>query len=251
MDTKKILVYFVSFLSLSLVFTTGFYLSYKKALNDFNSTAEERNNELIYVLEEYGLIIVEDSSLDSSSEQFSNNNIDKDSKVNVANFEGQAGFQNEALAVDSLDEIIILPTTKYVLQTYNMETDKKTDETIDLPSYLLGLNRQEVVEYLDNYMEDLPWNEFREGLTGYDLLLFSDKEIIVRKTYNPALIQYEFFIKAIDGNIVVFYSDQKTVYEYTNMSLENLNEEEKVELEEGFYIKDLDELYPTLEHYTS
>ena len=115
----------------------------------------------------------------------------------------------------------------------------------------MGLNREEVIEYLDNYMEDLPWNEFKQGLTAYELLLFSDKEILIRKTYNSNLIEYEYYIKAVDDNIVVYYSDQKTVYEYTNMSIINLTEEEKQELEEGYFIKDLTELYDILENYTS
>lgn len=239
MNTKKILMYFVSFLSLSLIFTAGYYFSYTKALEDFNRTAEERNNELIMSLEDKGLIIVEGNAVNDNA----NNN--------ESSAQEQSDLSDGAVAADSIDQTVILPTTKYILQSYNISTDDKTDETLNVPSYLIGLNRQGVIEYLDSYMKDMPWNEFREGLTAYELLLFSDKEVIIRKTYNPDLIQYEYYIKALNGNIVVYYSDQKTVYEYTNMSINDLTEDEIAELEEGYFIKDLDELYATLEHYTS
>lgn len=247
MNTKKILVYFVSFLSLSLVFTGGYYFSYKKALEEFNRSAEERNNELIYTLEDKGLLIVENNNNGKDSGIISNDKND----ASVADFKGQSNNLNEAVEVDSLDETVVLNTTKYILQTYNIDTEEKTEESMQIPSYLVGLNREEVSEYLDAYMKDMPWNEFRDGLSAYELLLFSDKELITRKTYNPDLVEYEFYIKSDQGNIVVFYSDQRTVYEYTNMSTRNLNENEKAELEEGYFIKDLEELYAVLENYTS
>lgn len=240
MKNKKILVYFACFLSLTFVFTAGYYFSYKTALEDFNKTADKRNDELILTLEENGLIIVEETSLGNSPNSSGNGSLDQ-----------EEGSTIDEVVVDAGDEQEVLSSTKYILQTYDVESGEQTEETLEVPSYLVGLNRGEVNTYLDTYMEDLPWNEFREGLSAYELLLFSDKEIIIRKTYNPNLVQYEFFIKAIDNIIVVFYSDQKTVYEYTNMSINDLNEEEKSEVEEGYFVKDLDELYSILENYTS
>ena len=234
-DGKKILMYFVSFLSLSLMFSASYYLSYKKALEDFNKNAVERNNELILSLEDKGLLISQD----------------KDEETYVSN-QGQNHLDgSEDKAVDSLDQLIVLPTTKYVLQTYDTLTGEKEEKTLPTPSYLVGLNREQINDYLQNYMKDLPWNEFQNGLIAYELQQFSEQEIVIRKTYNPELVEYEYFIKSVDGNIVVFYSDQKTVYEYTNMSITDLTEEEKEELEEGYFIKDLDELYGILENYSS
>lgn len=249
MNTKKILVYFVSFLSLSLIFTGGYYFSYKKALEEFNKSAEQRSNELIYTLEDRGLLIVEENNYDKKQVAENNSNLNKDGSV--ADFKGQSDVLNKAVKADNLKETVVLPNTKYILQTYNIDTNEKTDEALKVPNYLVGLNREEVLKYLDTYMEDMPWNEFRDGLSAYELLLFSDKELIIRKTYTPDLVEYEFYITSDNENIVVFYSDQKTVYEYTNMSTRKLSEEKKTELEEGYFIKDLDELYAVLENYTS
>ena len=244
MDSKKILVYFVSFISLSLLFTGAYYLSYQKALEDFNRSAEERNKELIMSLEERGLIIIQDNDIDNSDSNIYNNN----SKTNNGNSETTEG---KVQAVDSTSQVVVKPITRYVLQTYDLVSNERLEEELKVPSYLVGLTRQEVIDYLDAYMKDLPWNEFRDGLTSYELLLFSDEEVVIRKTYNSELVEYQFFIKAVDDMIVVFYSDQKTVYDYTNMSTYRLSEDEKTELEEGYYVKDLDELYAVLENYTS
>lgn len=251
---KKILVYFVGFLSLSLIFTTGYYFSYKKALEDFNRNAEKRNDELFTSLEEKGLLIIHDvnsASINSKSKNQFSQEKDLPVEENLNTTNENEYILDEGTEVDNIEETVVLPTTKYILQTYNTSTAEKSDEVLKTPSFLVGLNREGVIQYLDNYMNDLPWNEFKEGLTAYELLLFSDKEIVIRKTYNPDLIEYEYYIKDIDDNIVIFYSDQKTVYEYTNMSTINLSEEEKQELEEGYFIKDLTELYAILENYTS
>lgn len=265
MNGKRILVYFVSFLSLSLIFTGGYYFSYKKALEEFNRTAKERNNQLVLTLEDKGLIIVQKDVENTSNTDSSKTD---DGLENTSNFnnDGSHGSSSNggskvpsgdiksgenSQEVDNIKGVQVLPTTKYIMQTYDVITGEKTDETLQMPSYLVGLNRDEIIEYLDSYMKDLPWNEFKAGLTAYELLLFSDKEIIIRKTYNSNLVQYEYFIQSIDGNIVVFYSDQKTVHEFTSITTENLSQEERLELEEGCFITDLDELYAVLENYTS
>lgn len=245
MDNKKILVYFVSFLSLSLLFSGAYYFSYKKALEDFTRAAKERNEELIMSLEERGIIIVQD---DNRNEP----NSDKYNKDDIQATSGNNKYIDKQIqAVDNLDEVVVEPTTRYILQTYDLVKNDRLEEELRVPSYLVGLSRQEVIDYLESYMDDLPWNEFRDGLTSYELISFSKEEIVIRKTYNSNLVEYLFFIQAIDDKIVVFYSDQKTVYDYTNMSTYRLSEEEKSKLEEGYYIKDLDELYAVLENYTS
>jgi len=65
------------------------------------------------------------------------------------------------------------------------------------------------------------------------------------------LVEYKYFLKAQDGNIVAYYGDQKTVFDYTGVSIEKLSLDEKKELEEGIFVRDLDELYALLEHYSS
>jgi hypothetical protein len=51
--------------------------------------------------------------------------------------------------------------------------------------------------------------------------------------------------------MVAYYGDQKTVFDYTGVSIENLSDYEKQQLKEGIFVKDLDELYALLENYSS
>ena len=60
-----------------------------------------------------------------------------------------------------------------------------------------------------------------------------------------------FFLKAEEGQVVVYHEDQKTPYEYTGIPVDSLPEEEKEKLEQGFFVKDEEELYSMLENLSS
>ena len=54
-----------------------------------------------------------------------------------------------------------------------------------------------------------------------------------------------------NGFITVFYIDKKTVFEYTNIEMKDLPQEEIDKLYVGVYVKDEQELYTILEGYSS
>jgi hypothetical protein len=227
------------------MFSASYYLSYKNALKKFNENAVERNNELILSLEERRML--------GSTEQLANNNDAETDSVDPDNTLESTGQNTGDLSVpvDTISEDTIMPTTQYKLETYDLVTGNMTEEILQIPSYLVGLNREEVIEYLHNYMEDLPWSEYEKGLYTFNLLAFSKDNIVLRKVYNSDLVEYKFYLKSQNGYIVVYYGDQKTVYEYTEVSVEDLTQFEQIQLEEGIFIKDLDALYSALENYSS
>jgi len=100
-------------------------------------------------------------------------------------------------------------------------------------------------------MNDLTLEDFEKGLTNYELVRFSKDEITIRKTYNIDTVEYKFYLTVQNDNIVVYHGDAKTIYEYTNLSITNLTQFEKMQLENGIYVKDINELYALLENYTS
>jgi hypothetical protein len=222
------------------MFSASYYLSYKSALKKFNENAVERNNELILSLEERQML--------NPTEQLVENGGDTDNEDINSTLEST---DNLSVPVDTITEDTILPTTQYKLEIYDLVTGNMTEEILQIPSYLVGLTREQVIEYLHNYLEDLPWSEFEKGLYAYDLLAFSKDNIVLRKVYNSELVEYKYYLKSQNGYIVVYYGDQKTVYEYTEVSVENLTQFEQIQLEEGLFIKDLDELYSALENYSS
>lgn len=54
-----------------------------------------------------------------------------------------------------------------------------------------------------------------------------------------------------DGFVIVYLSDQKTVYEYTTIEVKYLPEKQQEELKTGIWASDLSEVYGFLENYSS
>lgn len=221
MKLKQALIYLGGFLLLSGLFIICYYMSYLHALKDFNKKAIERNEELYLLL---------DNKTQPSPEV---DNSDDDT-VPAAN-----------------DVIKVLPSTKYTLETYNMNTDTTTTQELNPPAYLVGLTRQEIIDYLVSYMKDLPLSEYNKGLISAELISFSNDEIIIRKSYNEDFLPYRYYVVIKDGYIVVYNSDLKSVYRYTSIEAKTLPEEDRLELMQGIYINSLDELYSLLESYSS
>lgn len=227
------------------MFSICYYLSYKNALKQFNENAVERNTELILSLENNGILSNPQEQVANQTEHSAKDTIRKEqSGENIDN-------NDSSITVDSIVEDKIIPATKYTLQTYDMKTGTMEEEILPTPSYLVGLTRNQVIEYLYDYMQDLTWNEYEKGLTAFELLQFSKDKVVMRKTYNPELVDNKYYLSTQNGYIVVFYADKKTVFDYTSVSVENLSQYEQHQLEKGIFVKDLDELYGILENYSS
>ena len=64
-------------------------------------------------------------------------------------------------------------------------------------------------------------------------------------------LQNGYFLFEVNGYIVVYRSDKKTPYEYTDIKFDDLPHLLKQEIKNGKYINNEDELYGFLENYTS
>jgi hypothetical protein len=236
---KKAITYFLGFLGIACIFTACYYFSYKQALNEFNENAVERNNDLIKELKAQGYLNNTANAADVKS---------SDKKEGTGKDEGS---KNPDAAAASAVTDTVLPTTQYTLETYDVKTGNRKEEQLSTPSYLIGLNREEVIEYLKEYVADLSLSEFEKGLTSFELISFSKDNIVLRKTYNSDSVEHKYFLKAVDGYIVAYYGDKKTVYNYTGVSVGNLPVQDRLQLEKGIAVKDLDEMYAILENYSS
>jgi len=221
MKLKQALLYIGSFLLLSVMFILCYYLSYLNALKNFNKKAIERDEELRMLLEQNR----------QEAELTDNKNDD---------------------VVPAVDDVIkVLPSTKYILEIYDMKNDTTTRQELNPPAYLVGLTRQEVIDYLAAYMKDLPLSEYNKGLISAELIYFSDEEIVIRKSYNEDFLPFRYYVVIKDGYIVVYNSDLKSIYRYTSIDAKSLPEEDRLELIQGIYVNSLDELYSLLESYSS
>jgi hypothetical protein len=229
MKLRKAYIYLLSFLTLSVLFSGCYYLSYQQALRKFNKRAIERADEFAALYENIpNPIVAEDENqvADESEDE-------------------------EIVSAGVLPEPVILPSTKYVLEIYDRKEGTLSKSVQNPPGDIVGLTREEVEKYLDEYMRDLTLSEYNKGLLSYELLSFSDKEVKLRKSYDADMVPYRFYVVVKNGYVVVYNSDLKSVYEYTHIEAKNLPEEDRIALSHGIYIDNIDDLYALLESYTS
>lgn len=215
MKMKKAYIIITSLCAIVVLFSGSYYLSYKAALKQFNQNATQKDNQLLKTVQENKLENLDDS-------------IEVDYVVDT-----------------------VKPGTKYTLEVYNVKENSFSKEILGTPDYLIGLTREEIISYLADYMKDVPLDEYEMGLISYELVSFSKSDVVLRKTYNSDNIKYKYYIVVLDGYVTVYYSDKKTVYEYTDIEHKNLSEDEQNKLVDGYYVEDQEELYGILEGYTS
>lgn len=233
MKLKKAYIYILSFLAMSLFFSGCYYLSYQHALRQFNKKAIERSSEFAALQDIDHLPIV---------------TVDKDENNSAASQEYDS---DEVVSVGVLPDPVIQPTTNYILETYDRKEGTLEQIEQNPPGHIVGLSRDEVEKYLDDYMKDLTLSEYNKGLLSYELLSFSDKVVKFRKSYDADMVPYRFYVVVKNGYVVVYNSDLKSVYDYTHIEAKNLPEEDRVALSQGIYIDNIDDLYSLLESYTS
>lgn len=222
MKWRKLGIYFGCLFSLVFIFSFCYYLSYESALSDFNSKSVEQNNELVAYLKE----ITSDKSQVSAGTK-------------------------DSTQVDTTREAKVVPETVYKLQIYDMKSNTTTTEVLNPPSKFIGLSREELITLLADEMQNVSLEEYQKGLVSFVLISFSEEEIVLRKSYNPDLIQFKYYLAIYDGKVIVYYSDKKTIYEYTGIEAIELSEKIQAELSLGKYVKDEEELYSILEGYSS
>ena len=83
------------------------------------------------------------------------------------------------------------------------------------------------------------------------MLFRSNKHVTLRKTYASDWKDNDYYVCDVNGEVVVYYSDKKTVFEYTGLMTEDLEGDEQVRVRIGYFVSDLDELYALLESYSS
>ena len=148
-------------------------------------------------------------------------------------------------------EDTVKPSARLIVGTYNASDQSMTRKETTMPAIYLGLTRTGVLEKLDHYMDNLSISDLEDGLIGFDLMYFSPDCLMLRKTYQPKEDFHKYYIKLSKGCITVFYSDKKTVYEYTDIDFNSLPSEVAADVIGGMEVKDEKELYDFLETYSS
>ena len=120
-----------------------------------------------------------------------------------------------------------------------------------MPVEYIGMDRQELEDYLESYEQSPSISDLEIGFESYQVMSFSNKQVVLRKTFLPPNVMYKYYLTSQDGCVIVYYIDKKTVFEYTNICVDALPVEIQKQLQRGKYITDIDSLYDFLENYSS
>lgn len=236
---KKIVWYIGSFTVLSLLFCVCYYTSYRSALKDFNRKAKEQESslysELVRVSEENRTLL---NRLALQEEE--------------ANIAGKNPDESQGtVAAGVIPQNTVLPTVSYIEETYDLVTKQLESVPKTAPGFLIGMTKEELTSYVADYMDNLSIAEYEAGLQAYDIVSFSENKVVLRKTYDATKVPYKYYVNISDGMVTVYYSDRKSVYEYTHIPAVDLSEEDRLALIEGIQVKDREELYSILEGFSS
>lgn len=155
---------------------------------------------------------------------------------------------------DNLNEVnanmnlVITSKTDYIEESYNIDTEELSKNTIVAPIEVLGYNREQLIDYLTTYMT----KNTDETLVNIQLVSFSAETVVVRKTIRKVEKNYSYYVKASeDGELSIYKADKITKYFDTGIMLNEVEEDEREKLKEGYFIEDIHELYNFLESITS
>ncbi len=217
-------------LGIVLAIIVGDFISYHMVLNKMDSMQtdyEQRVSELVEVDVTKQL----ENKAEEVVERIVENNTDSVT----------ASTGEEALNVN----------TVYQIQRYDVQKDTTATDYETLPQDLVGFTREQADGYFKDYMNRLPVEEYLDGLQSIGIVSFSAERLVVKRIYDNSKVEYRFYLIAVDGEVVVYYGDKKTVYEYTGIETKNLSKEERTMLKKGLEVKDEEELYGILENYSS
>ncbi|MDO5520366.1 MAG: hypothetical protein Q4G58_07740 [bacterium] len=178
------------------------------------------------------------------------NTINKNNANTSENAKAISSKNEDAVSVDGHSSIRISQDTKYIEESYDMADAIYSDKTVTLPKEYIGLNRAELEQKLTDYTKSLTEEETKKGLLYVTLVSFSDETVTIRKVYDNKT-HYKYYITVKNGMIVVYSNDKKTIVEETEINYNNLLASQKQEVSQGVYIDNLEQLYSTLESYSS
>lgn len=221
---NKVLYYCCTTLGMLTLVVVANYVCYHSAMKQFSKQQQAYEEELSEQMESQVARQVEDQ-WEQSAEQ-------------------------ENVPVESTKTKLGVDTV-YQVENYDAVKDQTTTEYLILPEELVGYDREQTDEYFKKYMNNLPVEEFLNGLQSAGVTNFSTERLVVHKVYDSSKIKYRYYLIAVDGEVVVYYGDKKTVFEYTGILTDTLSKEEQDALKQGIEVEDENALFGILENYSS
>ncbi len=158
----------------------------------------------------------------------------------------------QSVADTSSTEVAITTKTRIVCEKFYINNSKLEKGALTEFS-CLGLTKKQLQERINNYMNNPSVSDLSEGLVAFEIIEFSNKEVILRKTYNNTntFTGRQFYLTFENDYIVVYLGNKTTLYDYTGISRNSLPDNVANEIQQGKYVDSVEELYEFLENYSS
>lgn len=253
---KRVIRYVSFVLALGVMFSACYYFSYRSALKKLRHMENQQSmnalfDEQIRFAERMFANLTGSMLADAGADTPVQATVEPDENPENPAEGDMAGEDEWAVEANRIEPERIFSGTKIVSETYDTVTGVFTMQEIMPDSAMIGMTREELSAYLADELENMPLSEYEKGLLSNELITFSKEKVILRKTYDPGRVDFLYYIAVKNGEIIVYHSDQKTVYEYTGISALGLAEEERLALLEGIRVKTAEELFSLLESYSS
>lgn len=155
------------------------------------------------------------------------------------------------IEVSVSEEPVVTANTQYILQEYDALNKQVNEMEINAPDKYIGLNREMLAEEIESYNQNPSLTDLEKGFIYMELVSFSGKRIVVRKSYEPVEETKGFFLLNENHYVVVYNKGLSDIYMNTDIRVEELPQKLQEEIINMKFVEDEGELYNFLESYSS
>ncbi len=155
------------------------------------------------------------------------------------------------IEVSVSEEPVVTANTQYILQEYDALNKQVNEMEINAPDKYIGLNRERLAEEIESYNQNPSLTDLEKGFIYMELVSFSGKRIVVRKSYEPVEETKGFFLLNENHYVVVYNKSLSDIYMNTDIRVEELPQKLQEEIINMKFVEDEGELYNFLESYSS
>lgn len=155
------------------------------------------------------------------------------------------------IEVSVSEEPVVTANTQYILQEYDALNKQVNEMEINAPDKYIGLNREMLAEEIESYNQNPSLTDLEKGFIYMELVSFSGKRIVVRKSYEPVEETKGFFLLNENHYVVVYNKSLSDIYMNTDIRVEELPQKLQEEIINMKFVEDEGELYNFLESYSS
>lgn len=151
-------------------------------------------------------------------------------------------------------ELIVSNSMSYILESYNINDKTIETATQNVPSEFLGMNRQELIDYLKANKKKFA----DKGQQVQNIMLVSmEKDKLVIRKFISIIEEtteeekYKYYVTLQENKIIVYREDKTTIFLETSINVETLDTDSMDKLKQGIPVKNISELYRILESFTT